>query len=80
MFKDNLIRLCRKRGLTPQALCSVLGINRRTMDSWLNSSMPRRDSLEKLANYFNIEVADLLADENYPFNMEDCPLNFEWTI
>lgn len=80
MFKDNLLRLCEKRGITPQVLCQSLGIDLRTMNAWLDSSMPRRASLEKLAMYFCVEVEDLLADENYPFNLEDCPLNFDWTI
>lgn len=62
MFKKNFERLCRDRGLYPSAVCEKIGLSRSTWSDWTDSSVPRRATLQKLADYLGVTVDDLLGD------------------
>lgn len=62
MFKENILRLCSQRKITPIILCSTLGIAERTMKQWLQKErvVPKEENLVKIADYFGVTIEDLL--------------------
>lgn len=62
MFKENFIRLCNQKGVTPTAACAAVGLSNATFSCWTETSVPRRATLIKFADYFGVTVDDLLAD------------------
>ena len=62
MFKENFIRLCNQKGVTPTAACAAVGLSNATFSCWTETSVPRRATLIKFADYFGVTVDDLLAE------------------
>lgn len=50
---------------TRNEICSALDVSYSTFTDWINgNSYPRIDKIELLANYFGIEKADLIEEQN----------------
>lgn len=64
MFKKIFIKLCNERGVAPTAVCNDIGLSAATFSCWTDESVPRKTTLYKLANYFNVTVAYLLGKED----------------
>lgn len=62
MFKENFIRLCNQKGVTPTAACAAVGLSNATFSCWTETSVPRRATLIKFADYFGVTVDELLAE------------------
>lgn len=62
MFWDNFIRLCQKDGISPNGVAKKLSISSGSITSWKRGSVPHYNTLLKLADYFNISVDYLLAN------------------
>lgn len=59
----NISRLMKEAGKTRQEVCNDLGFPYSTFTEWINGKKyPRIDRIEMLANYFNVEKADLIED------------------
>ena len=64
-FSENLISLRKKKGLSQEQLADELGITRQTISKWeLGVSTPEMDKLVQIANYFDVNVDDLISKEN----------------
>lgn len=62
MFWKNLCDLCIIRGITPNTVCSSLGLSTATATHWKQGSIPRDTTLKKIADYFGITPEELLRD------------------
>lgn len=68
IFSKNLEQLLNKSGKNVSDLSSDLGISYSTVSDWKNGKkMPRGGSLQTLADYFNVNISDLL--EQKPSNL-----------
>ena len=63
MFKQNFINLCNKKGIAPSAVCMQLGLSNATYSKWTDESVPRRATLQRIADYFGVSVDYLLGKE-----------------
>lgn len=56
MYED-FEELCKVRGVTPYRVCKETGIATATISHWkVGSYTPKRDKLQKLADYFGVDV------------------------
>ena len=62
MFKENFIKLCNQKNESPSHVCYQVGIKPATFSCWTETSVPRRATLMKIADYFNVTVDELLQD------------------
>lgn len=62
MFYDNFARLCADAGKTPTAVTKDLGFSNAAASHWKNGKSPTAKTLQKIADYFNVTVNDLLSD------------------
>lgn len=63
MFKQTFINLCNKKGVAPSAVCMRLGLSNATYSKWTDESVPRRATLQRIADYFGVTVDYLLGKE-----------------
>lgn len=63
MFYDNFKTLCEKEGSTPTGIAKKLGFSGNAAYTWKNGKSPTAKTLQKIADYFNVTVNDLLADD-----------------
>ena len=63
MFYNNFVDLCNKKGLSPSAAAEEMGYQRSVVTRWSKGTTPRQATLQKVANYFGITVAELLGEE-----------------
>lgn len=61
MIKDNIKRLCKKRGMTISALEKILGFSNYAIAKW-DKSTPKIDSVKKVADFFGVSVDYLLME------------------
>lgn len=61
-FKENFVRLCNKKGVSPTKAVTSIGLSESVYSNWTEKTVPRRATLLKLAEYFDCTVDDLLAD------------------
>ena len=66
MFKKIFIDLCNQRKEAPSAVCMKLGLSNATFSCWTDSSVPRRATLERIADYFGVTVDYLIGNEDVP--------------
>ena len=56
----NLTALCDELDASRNDLAKASGLKRDSVALWFNSNcLPRTDSVQKIADYFEVEVADL---------------------
>ena len=66
IFATNLTALLESRGLNQIDFASKIGAPKANVSCWLNGiKIPRVESLERIASFFNVRVADLFAEPNY---------------
>lgn len=61
MFYDKFIELCKKEGITPSKAVTDMGMNRSIATFWKAGTVPKMDTLSKMAQYFGVSV-DFLVD------------------
>ena len=62
MFKKIFINLCNEKNISPSAACRAIGLSNAAYSSWTDDTIPRRSTLAKFADYFGVQVEDLLGD------------------
>lgn len=68
IISKNISRLMNERGITRNQISDDLNIKYTTLTDWIKgNTYPRIDSIEKLANYFNVQKSDLV--ERKPTNI-----------
>ena len=63
MIYENIVNLCRERGISISKLEKEAGLGNATIRGWERSS-PTVDRLKTVADYFDVTVDDLLQDHN----------------
>ena len=69
MFWQKYVELCEKNNVKPRAVASELNAAPATVTRWKNGSVPNRETLEKIANRFNVSVDYLTNDEEIALNI-----------
>ena len=62
MFKERFIKLCNEKGVAPTVVCQSIGLSNAAFSKWGDESIPRRATLQKLADYFGVSVDYLLGN------------------
>ncbi len=60
MFYDNFMALCHNRGISPSRAVTDMGMNRSIATFWKNGTVPKMDTLTKIAEYFGVSVGFLV--------------------
>ena len=63
MFKENFINLCNQKNVAPTVVLKEIGLTPATFSKWDDTSVPRKATLYKLADYFGVTVDSLLAED-----------------
>ena len=63
MFKENFIKLCNQKGVAPTVVCQSVGLSNAIFSQWEDTSVPRKATLKKIADYFDVSVDYLLGTE-----------------
>lgn len=66
MFKQNFVKICTEKGLSPTAVCTAIGLSNSTYSQWTEDSVPRQTTLLKLAEYLEVSVDELLNGPQEP--------------
>ena len=61
MFWEQYQKLCQKLGKSPNGVAKELGLSSGTVTFWKNGKIPKSDTLQKIADYFNVTVDYLLT-------------------
>lgn len=62
-FYDRFVELCIQKGVSPSAAARAVGLTTANPTYWKRGSIPKGDTLQKLADYFDVTVDDLLAEK-----------------
>ena len=62
MFKENFIKLCNQKKESPSFVCKKVGITPATFSGWNENSIPRRATLQRIADYFGVSIDYLLRE------------------
>lgn len=62
MLLEKIIALCEAKGISVAFLEKALGIGNGTIRAW-DQSVPRADSLKRVADYFQVTMDYLMSDE-----------------
>ena len=76
MFKKRFEKLCNERNVAPTAVCMAIGLSNATYSCWTDDSIPRRATLLKLSDYFNVPV-EYFTEEDQPTTSELSPIRKE---
>lgn len=80
MFYEVLERLCKEHGTTPSAVCVKIGYSKATSSYWKQSQRtPKREALDRIAEYFGVSVDYLLGKENTKSNVIEVPFEIAET-
>ena len=73
MFWKRFVALCNDKGISPNGVCSELGLSNATATKWKNGSAPRATTVRKIADYFGVSASYLLgvADDPDPVALVD---------
>lgn len=62
MFYDNLLELCRRNSLVPSVVAKDLGFSSSMPTAWKRGTVPKADTIKKIAEYFHVTTDELLND------------------
>lgn len=63
MFYLNFVRLCNGIAKSPSAVAEEMGFQRSVVTRWSKGSVPRKATIEKIADYFGVSSAELTGEE-----------------
>lgn len=65
VFTKNLLKYLAQSNTTQKDVAHSIGVTTGTFNDWVKGrSVPRMDKMQKLANYFDIEVSDLVEEHS----------------
>lgn len=65
MFYDKYVALCKRRGISPSRAAVEAGLSKSLVSKWKHNKVedPSPEVARKVADYFNITLAQLLQEE-----------------
>ena len=66
MFWEKLLILCNNKNISPNKVCTDLGLSNATATKWKNGSMPRGTTLLQVSEYFGVDVSFFDKKETPP--------------
>lgn len=60
-FYGNYVRLCSARGTSPSSAAIAIGVDKSAASRWARGSVPRYQTLTKIADYFGVTIAELVG-------------------
>jgi transcriptional regulator with XRE-family HTH domain len=66
VFYDNFIKLCNENKKIPSAVARDLGLSSAAVSKWKDGAVPRRTTIQKVADYFGVTY-DSLFDESQEY-------------
>lgn len=67
-FKEIFTNLCNEKGEAPTTVCMKLGLSNAAYSTWTETTVPRRATLHKIAEYFNVPVDSLTGSKPQDMN------------
>lgn len=61
-FYSNFLKLCSKKNVSPSCAASAIGLSNAAASGWKKGKVPQDTTLQKLAEYFGVTVAELMAE------------------
>lgn len=75
MFYDKLKELCEENGIKPSRVAMECGFSKGTITHWKNDgTIPQREILLKIADYFNVSVDYLLGNIEGRYIQKECDI------
>lgn len=65
-FKTKLQQICFQQGVSPTKACIDIGLSNGVYARWDDSSVPRKQTLKKFADYFSVPVSYFTEEEPEP--------------
>lgn len=62
MFYENVNRMCKERRVSITKMATDIGLSNAASSSWKKGSVPKGDTLQKIADYFDVSIDVLLRD------------------
>ena len=81
MFYDVYSALCKEKGISESKAAEEIGLNRSTVNKWKKGATPKSQILQRIAEYFGVEMYDLIdggfgaLDAVLPPNMQGVNLD-----
>ena len=75
MFKENFIKYCNRINVPPTVVCQQIGLSAAAFSKWNDNSVPRRATLQKFADYFEVTIDELLSDDPVKFLQKEKSAN-----
>lgn len=63
MFYENLLAICKERGVKVTNVVTSLGFSQGSMSSWKNGVEPRANTVKKFADFFGVSVDYLIGHD-----------------
>lgn len=63
MFYENFVSICKECGKKPTNVIAELRLSAGNLSKWKNGVVPKGNTLEKIATYFNVTSDSLLGIE-----------------
>lgn len=63
MFWDKFFTLCTSKGIKPTNFAKLIGVTPGTISGWKNGAIPSGETLEKIAQYFDVSIEYLMTDD-----------------
>lgn len=77
MFKERFNKLCAAKGMSPNAVCSSIGLSNSAYSKWTENTIPRPIVLLKLSEFFGVSVAYLKGEEEVVAELNTISLNVD---
>lgn len=67
IFYDRVSELCKDHGVSMAAVAREIGLSNSATTYWKRGSVPKGDTLQKLADYFGVSTDYLLGKTDFPY-------------
>lgn len=66
IFFDRYSELCKEANSSPNAIAKLLSISLGSVTAWKNGTLPRTETIKRIADYFHVSADYLLGNVNDP--------------
>ena len=67
LFFERFLQLCHEYKTAPNAVAAKLNLSSGSVTAWKRGTMPRTDTVQKLAKYFHVTSDYLIGNVNEPY-------------